>query len=1814
QELKKRINKRKQYENKKEQEAKQQQAQERRTEQEYKEYQKEMVKKYPSMSKEKKEQLLAEYNQNQKLYQEHLARQNRQAQQQKSRQEQQRRQNYQNKQQQQKAMQTYDRLEQAKKSKRPEKEIAKIERQYQKELRTHSKSPFKKTQRLEFGQKEIAKAAKKIGVSEEGLNTYITKLRKRESSDNQFARRSGSQYWGYWQMGKGARTDGGYRGSNANAYMQSKSTQLRTFLNYTVRQAKSLKNRNISTKNEAHFLGVLAAGHLKGIGGAVKMLKGQDNADALGTKTSEYYKMIHSAVNSEKSNNPGVIAYNKGVQAYVPTSKDSVNDGKYLESRVFSKTSQAQRFIKAKYPELKYKIDSEYYEKTGKLGGYDPKTGITTFDDKITKYVIHHEAITAKRHKEGQDYSEEAVAKELYQRAEELRLNPYEIRDSQDYVKTKRYLQKGRDAEIQELAKLTGTAAQKGWIGDTRRVLKEWNAKYALAGEWAAEQLGFKDGFHTPEEEKYFGYVLQNIEDKRDKRSKSGLSLERLAQREALEKKGEAAEQEYTQAKGVVQTMSAIGSVVKSTANTIVDSAKHYEEWTREGIISGVLAPENLVGGGIVARVGMTSIKKAALTSTVVDIAAASAIEGGAAEKRGRSGVVASIGVATGSALIGGTTGGAVAGYNKVSGRGNRITIDNTINKIDDKDNPLSPAEKQLVSELTQDAVNTSDNSISMDSVRRATQNSIKPDINQDEEESSSNLDTLESDTSTSFIPQTLDNTDNVVPIKQSITTQQQQARQQEQAAITSEYNFMEVSNPAYNPLPTKEEFGFESIPLKDSELTILDPNKNTDTTNPLRISNPINDPLPNNGNQTKDFMRIENPAKNLVDSDAQVKTENKPTQEPTQTQQQQAKPPRNLDEAQKRQLEQAKDASNKVTFNLKKTDAIKEIESSTHWHGNKHRGKTKTELRDRARTAKISGIGKNTGSLTAGVDSYNERIAYAKATGHKKRLTNAREAKRDYLDQPLVRSSFKSNNELYKAYLLVRNSDEFKAQYNEGNSNTIITSVPISKNIKYQSIDQFGNEHNVNRVIGVFHRNIDGTVSPVTIYPAYGQRAKLRNLTKKTPAQQQQAKTSIDSQAQQRQARQANPKTDPTSPEFDPEEFVKGRASKKHDELREVLDDRKQVLKKGSGGRSNRVTESDPHLKLTRVMNEAREREAGKKHWQKELNERFNSDGTLRDDYGTSSPTTTHKDRVDSLLSGENSVKDESIQTNKPPTKKTVDYNQPAKGLSSSVGSRGLGNNPLADMKDLKNRQKGLDNILSSKNKKNKDESGSVGAQFIGNSWKDNLKQQTRDTEARINQQGLDSARNNPPKSQEVDRPLTSEDSRGIDRQFLLGDSENQVKTSVQQQQAKSGVNDYRVSQKVNEFGKKHGIEDSLSSHSNDYIYSSKNGVEGFYKASDDTDPIILYHGTQDKSFKSLNDLDSSSNSPFFLTKDKEVAKRYSSDNHYTHPSQSEQTGNTLKGVLVVKNTEAVSIHNAEGGSQQDINMNNFLNSEYNQSINVNQNVRNIGIGETTNITITPNTHKDNFSIIGIGDYRENGTRQKLYPIQQQQAKAGLNDYRNNDNEGVSELKSYPQYLIGSNTPNISQGRNRNQSLIVEFKKDEKRTNDDTYNVKSGDKIIGQVSLKRKNDKRVHLAGLGIDDDYRHTGAAQATAHKVKKYLKDKGAKSLSIQAIPMAGSYDKNQIDSNSLVKHYLKNYYDVENIDELKDVNKTDQQKVDGVVITGSFISEGNTIFGHLKNERQKSNQDPIKSAAFLDFMKEEGISLGSNHGFTDYRDET
>lgn len=153
------------------------------------------------------------------------------------------------------------------------------------------------------------------GLSDEATRQYAEILGKRESG-NRYGIVNPYGYAGRWQMGAGALQETGYvrRGKVSNGMLRDPSVwtgkgevhsldeflankggvQDRELAEYTNRHFAQLKRAGVikDGMGQDNTAGWLAAAHLKGVGGAERLNRGQDNSDANGTTASSYRRMM----------------------------------------------------------------------------------------------------------------------------------------------------------------------------------------------------------------------------------------------------------------------------------------------------------------------------------------------------------------------------------------------------------------------------------------------------------------------------------------------------------------------------------------------------------------------------------------------------------------------------------------------------------------------------------------------------------------------------------------------------------------------------------------------------------------------------------------------------------------------------------------------------------------------------------------------------------------------------------------------------------------------------------------------------------------------------------------------------------------------------------------------------------------------------------------------------------------------------------------------------------------------------------------------------------------------------------------------------------------------------------------------------------------------------------------------------------------------------------------------------------------------------------------------------------------------------------
>jgi hypothetical protein len=153
--------------------------------------------------------------------------------------------------------------------------------------------------------------------SNDDWNKYCNVLGNRESG-NDYSIVNQLGFAGRWQFGCGALIDCGYvrpgtQGGGAPAsasawtgkdsvssrqdWLKNESAQNSAMVVYTQSHYKSLLNKGAvaASSSKARVAGLLAAAHLMGVGGAIKMVNGTVTSDANGTTTTSYYKLLSEA-------------------------------------------------------------------------------------------------------------------------------------------------------------------------------------------------------------------------------------------------------------------------------------------------------------------------------------------------------------------------------------------------------------------------------------------------------------------------------------------------------------------------------------------------------------------------------------------------------------------------------------------------------------------------------------------------------------------------------------------------------------------------------------------------------------------------------------------------------------------------------------------------------------------------------------------------------------------------------------------------------------------------------------------------------------------------------------------------------------------------------------------------------------------------------------------------------------------------------------------------------------------------------------------------------------------------------------------------------------------------------------------------------------------------------------------------------------------------------------------------------------------------------------------------------------------------------
>ena len=157
------------------------------------------------------------------------------------------------------------------------------------------------------------------------MDSYANVLGKRESG-NKYGTVNSLGFLGRYQFGKEALEDAGLLkpgasklGSNKSvlsnpdnwtipggqeAFLKDNALQDQTFADFTKNNYKTLQKKGVINENTSSedVSGYLMGAHLKGVGGVSKyVLQGQDNADAYGTRVSDYVKMGQEAESMAKA-------------------------------------------------------------------------------------------------------------------------------------------------------------------------------------------------------------------------------------------------------------------------------------------------------------------------------------------------------------------------------------------------------------------------------------------------------------------------------------------------------------------------------------------------------------------------------------------------------------------------------------------------------------------------------------------------------------------------------------------------------------------------------------------------------------------------------------------------------------------------------------------------------------------------------------------------------------------------------------------------------------------------------------------------------------------------------------------------------------------------------------------------------------------------------------------------------------------------------------------------------------------------------------------------------------------------------------------------------------------------------------------------------------------------------------------------------------------------------------------------------------------------------------------------------------------------
>ena len=137
------------------------------------------------------------------------------------------------------------------------------------------------------------------GFTAAETQSYLGVLGQRESG-NKYIGNNSLGYGGRWQMGEREVAGTGSE-RNADWYANKDGAQDKSMMRYTLQHYNDLTAKGIIKPgmSKQEIAGYLAAAHLGGVGGAQALAQGSSRADANGTGTSDYFRMM-SGIGGDK--------------------------------------------------------------------------------------------------------------------------------------------------------------------------------------------------------------------------------------------------------------------------------------------------------------------------------------------------------------------------------------------------------------------------------------------------------------------------------------------------------------------------------------------------------------------------------------------------------------------------------------------------------------------------------------------------------------------------------------------------------------------------------------------------------------------------------------------------------------------------------------------------------------------------------------------------------------------------------------------------------------------------------------------------------------------------------------------------------------------------------------------------------------------------------------------------------------------------------------------------------------------------------------------------------------------------------------------------------------------------------------------------------------------------------------------------------------------------------------------------------------------------------------------------------------------------